>query len=188
MIRDSSGICVAAEPVGVAAAVDVLVVVRDPTRLLLELGRRDDRVADVHVSAHRADSSSSSGPGFRRIASATPIFPTSCRRPGEAEPLDLVGVEAKLLADQDAELRNGLAVVARARVLRVDRAGERRREQPLLMSSRALLGRRGRLRREAVGVDDDPASGALGLVEGEVGMADQRLAALEASSTRRRRR
>ena len=164
----------------VAASVDVLVVVEHPSRLLVELGGLDDGVADVHVSAHRGGLVGVERSGLPKNPVRDADLADVVQQPGEPDPLEPIGVEAELLADQDAQLRDGLAVVARPCVLGVDRARERGGEEPLVVSVRALLGRRRRLRREAVGVDDDPATRPLRLVQREVGVAKERLGALDA--------
>src|SRR4051794_7653713 len=64
-------------------------------------------------------------------------------------------------------------MVARAGVLGVHRAGERGREEPLLVSRRALRGWLRRLGDKRVGVDDGPPARSLRLVEREIGLADE---------------
>ena len=116
---------------------------------------------------------------FWSRTSAIPILPTSCRSPAIPSCSTCVVGEAEALPDHDAERRDGLAVVARAGVLRVDRLRERGREQPLVAPRREQVGPGGRLRLQAGGVDDDPAAAPLGLVQGEVGVVHERVRALE---------
>ena len=166
---------VASESVGVAASVDVLVVMEHPARFLVELGGLDDGITDVNVSAHRGGLVGVQRSGLAKDPVRDADLPDVVQQTGQPDPLEPIGVEAELLADQHTQLRDGLAVVPCSLVLRVDRAGERRGQEPLVVAVRALLGRRRRLRRETVGVDDDPASGPLRLVEREVDVAKERL-------------
>jgi hypothetical protein len=69
------------------------------------------------------------------------------QQPRQPEALDPRVVEAEGEGNPRAELGDNLAVIARTGGLGVDGAGERGREESLLMSRRALRRRLGRLRR-----------------------------------------
>ena len=188
MMRDSSGISSPREAVGVAASVDVLVVMEHPPRLLVELGGRDDRIADLDVAAHRGRSSASSGPGFWRIGPRR----RSCRRRAAGR---RVGAARADRPRGRAPHRSGRRAPRRSRSgCACPRPSRRPRCASAVASSRwwcrvaRSSGGAVGFGREAVGVDDDPAAGPLRLVEREVGAANERVGALERRSTRRCRR
>ena len=135
----------------------------------------------MNVSAHRGGLVGVQRTGLAKNPVRDADLPDVVQETGQPDPLEPIGVEAELLADQHTQLRDGLAVVARSLVLGVDRPGECCGKEPLVVAVRALLGRRGRLGCETVGIDDDPATGTLGFVEGEVDVAKEHLGALEAS-------
>ena len=169
----------AAEAVGIAAPVEVLVVMAHPTCFLLELGRRHDRVTDSHVAAHLSDLVGAQPPGLPEDPVGDADLADVVQQAGEPEPLDPVGVEAERLPDQDAQLGDGLAVVSCSHVLRVDGPRERRGEEPVLPARRPFVGMRGRLRRQPVGVEDDLTARPLCVVQREVRATKQRVGGLE---------
>src|SRR3954447_4662531 len=123
-------------------------------------------------------SASVSFAGLLRIASGTPILPTSWSRPASRMRPSRSEREAELGRDRGRELRDGLAVAARVGVLRVDRAGQRARERArvVLVLGDGVAG--GQL--EVGPVDRDVLVHALGAEEREVGLADEVVPATEA--------
>ena len=77
----------AREAVGVAAAVEALVVMQDPPRLLVQLGRRDDVGPEVGGALRMtAASSAVSAAGFWRIASGDPDLADVVQEAGDPDP------------------------------------------------------------------------------------------------------
>jgi hypothetical protein len=105
---------VAAESMRIAASVDVLMVVEHPPGFFLELRGLDDRMTDVNVSAHRSGLFSGERPGLAKNPVGDADFADVVEQAGQAKPLDAIGVEPELLADQRAKLRDRLAMVPRS--------------------------------------------------------------------------
>src|SRR5581483_12148472 len=107
-------------------AVEALVVVEYPAGLLLELGRRHDVVADAGVRPHDLPLPVRERAGLLEDRVGDPDLADVVQEAREPELAEALRREPEPLADHRAERADGLAVVARAGVLRVDRARERR--------------------------------------------------------------
>ena len=133
----------AGEAVGIAAAVEALVVVAHPARLDLHVGRLHDVVAQQRMALHLLVLVVGELGGLVEDRVGHADLAHVVQQPGQAQAREPPGVEAQLGADQAAQLRHGLAVAARVGVLGVDGARERAGEGARVM---LVLLRRGRRR------------------------------------------
>ena len=138
---------VAGQAVGVAGAVVALVVVahRSATRSCMSAASTMSPPSSEwrFISSNSA---SVSAAGLLRIASGTPILPTSCSRPPRRTRATRSRLEPELGGDHRAQLRHRLAVAARVGVLGVDGESERARQRDARRARRsaaAELERRG---------------------------------------------
>ena len=147
-MRDSSGIALSREMVGVAAAVVVLVGAPHDPRAPPGAARSAPGCARRATGCVSTTSRSSavSGPGFVRIRVGIPIFPMSWKQRAELEPLQLVRLEPELRADAEREVGDPARVCRRVLVVGLERVRERldgREERALegLVARRALRAR-----------------------------------------------
>ena len=115
----------AGEAVGIAAAVEALVVVAHPARLELHVGGLDDVVAQQRVALHVLVLVVGELGGLVEDRVGDADLAHVVQQPGQAQAREPPGLEAQLGADEPAQLRDGLAVAARVGVLGVDRARQR---------------------------------------------------------------
>ena len=137
MMRDSSGIRSPAEAVGIAAALDALVVVEHPDGLPRELGAAEDLVPQRGVRLDRRvlrriqrGRLLQDGVGHADLAHVVD-------EPREPELLHALVVEPEARGDERAQLGHRLAVAAGPRVLGVHRPRERGGERRLVARSDA---------------------------------------------------
>jgi hypothetical protein len=163
----------ARQRVRVAATVGALVVVEDPARLLGQVGRGDDVVAELAMRLHRRVLVVRQRARLLQDPVGHADLADVVQQPGEAYLGDTRRRQAELGRHQRAQLGDGLAVVARARVLRVDGAGqsggEGMRVAPCGERVDAVTGA------EVGGEDERAAAGALGRLQRQVGAAEELL-------------
>ena len=173
MIRDSSGMSLPREPAGVAAAVEALVVMEHPVRLIgsSAASRIAWPMSTCRVIARRSSAASALGLLQDRVGDAD--LADVVQQAREAQPLE-AGRRSKPSRSPIATQSCGdrLGVAARAGVLGVDGARERRCERRCSCDG---PGRRG-----AVGRGPEPrvsrrrrSARALRLVEREVGLVHE---------------
>ena len=162
MMRLPRGIACAGEAVGVARAVEALVLVAHDPRDAAQAGdRAQDALADDRVLAHSSHSSPRSGPGLCRMRSGIADLADVVQQRGVADALDLDLVQAEPVGDGPGHVDDHRGVLARVAVA-LDECGGQRLDDVRLGAEgvHAAAGRAGRGAGAAVGAGAiQPAGG-----------------------------